>query len=214
MKARGVKREILTLLYKYEEAYQSGRVESPVMTREMIRKALVDGFCDAYKEAASLEPLLFAKMVERRNRAVRRGLKSLEREGLVKYTICRIGNKIVEGFKLSDKGCEAVKQLINRDVQVKSYMKKTMKLRERMVNRESEVKEALKSLWSKGSYAASLDEIYEELWANGKWESREEFEAYWSRKKLAIILKDMGVKVMRKRNNGKTIRLYILPSFT
>lgn len=209
MRLGKVECEILTFLYERYKAYRGGQVKTPIVAGSLMKKALVEDYCGRFELAARLEPLLFTRMYQNRARSVKRGVAKLERAGLIRYAVEEGG---VRGYMLSEEGRRVASQLIKEGALEKSEMDRRLKMRERLVDRESEVKDALKSLWEKGFYAASLDEIYEELWENGGWGSREEFEAYWTKAKLAKTLRQLNIKSVRKWNSGKIKILYILPA--
>ncbi|MEM2601216.1 MAG: hypothetical protein QXE29_05670 [Candidatus Hadarchaeales archaeon] len=198
--------EILVFLYEYTRQFKT-----PIVSKDMVWKALVKEYCEKYREAAGADPLLFTKMFQSRERAVRRGLLKLKRAGLTGIVVMENDGDGAIGYVLSEGGLRVARQLVEEGVLEKDEVKRWLKARERLINRESEVRDALKSLWSKGYYAASLDEIYKELWENGKWRSREEFEAYWTKKRLARTLRRMNIKRVRRWNSGKVKILYVLP---
>ena len=72
---------------------------------------------------------------------------------------------------------------------------------------------AIINLRLQGRKWAQLDEIMEEVWKESEerklFETREEFEKYWTKKKLGMRLQKMGVKRSRKWVRGEARRVYI-----
>ena len=83
----------------------------------------------------------------------------------------------------------------------------------RELTEEDVLLHAIINLRSRGMKWASVDEMREEVWKESKkrklFETREEFERYWTKKKLSMRLQKMGVKRSRKRVRGKPCRGYI-----
>jgi len=82
----------------------------------------------------------------------------------------------------------------------------------RELTEEKVLLHAIINLRSRGIKWAQLEEIREEVWKESKerklFETREEFEKYWTKKKLSIRLQKMGVKRSRKWVRGEARRVY------
>jgi len=76
------------------------------------------------------------------------------------------------------------------------------------------VKKALNRLRAEKTRWAPIDVIMENVWEVSKnmklFENREEFEEYWTKRKVAAILKNIGLEKTRRRIQGKIFRGYIL----
>ena len=75
---------------------------------------------------------------------------------------------------------------------------------------EKHLREALNLLVKEGKTEATLNEIREKLWERSgeSFRNREEFERYWTKKRLGLMLKRIGVNW--RRTGKKRIRLYSL----
>ena len=76
------------------------------------------------------------------------------------------------------------------------------------------VEKAVRRFTLRGVKWATIDEIMEEMWELSKdmglFASRKEFEEYWTKHKVATILKNIGLEKTRRRIRGKIFRGYIL----
>jgi len=83
----------------------------------------------------------------------------------------------------------------------------------RELTEEDVLLHAIINLRLQGMKWAQLDEIREEVWKESEerklFENREEFERYWTKKKLGMCLQKMGVKRSRKRVGGEPRIVYI-----
>ena len=76
------------------------------------------------------------------------------------------------------------------------------------------VKKALNRLRAEKIRWAPIDMIMENVWEVSKnmklFKNRGEFEKYWTKRKLALVLKHLKIKSKRKQENGKRRWGYIL----
>ena len=76
------------------------------------------------------------------------------------------------------------------------------------------VKKALNRLRAEKTRWAPIDVIMENVWEVSKnmklFKNRGEFEKYWTKRKLALVLKHLKIKSKRKQENGKRRWGYIL----
>ena len=76
------------------------------------------------------------------------------------------------------------------------------------------VKKALNRLRSEETRWAPIDMIMENVWEVSKnmklFMDREEFEEYWTKRKVALILKGLGIKQKYMWVDGKCVRAYLL----
>ncbi|RLG94787.1 hypothetical protein DRO37_04440 [Candidatus Bathyarchaeota archaeon] len=99
-------------------------------------------------------------------------------------------------YEVTEKGFEAARQAA-REVLEKEIVEK-----------------AVRRFTLRGVKWATIDEIMEEMWELSKdmglFASRKEFEEYWTKHKVAIILNNIGLEKTRRRIRGKIFRGYIL----
>ena len=99
-------------------------------------------------------------------------------------------------YEVTEKGFEAARQAA-REVLKKEIVEKTVR-----------------RFTLRGVKWATIDEIMEEMWELSKdmglFASRKEFEEYWTKHKVATILKNIGLEKTRRRIRGKIFRGYIL----
>jgi len=78
--------------------------------------------------------------------------------------------------------------------------------------KEEQLREALKLLAKEGKTEATLDAVREKLWEVSKelFSSREEFQKYWTKRRLGLALRRSGIKQKLDWLKKKKVRLYIL----
>jgi len=73
---------------------------------------------------------------------------------------------------------------------------------------------AVRRLRMMGNKWATIQTIMNEVWKVSKekklFADREEFEEYWTKRKVALILKGLGIKQKYLKINGKCVRAYLL----
>jgi len=77
---------------------------------------------------------------------------------------------------------------------------------------EEHLREALNLLVKEGKTEATLNEIREKLWEVSKefFSNREEFQDYWTKRRLGLALKRSGIRQNFARHEKGMVRLYIL----
>ena len=124
----------------------------------------------------------------------RKALNRLVKRGFVELTSRKMRQVRKRTYKLTEKGREATENLIAEE------------------SRMEALKEALRLLIVEGHTTLTMDEIRELLWqvSSYQFNNREEFEEYWTRRRLGLALKKIGLKQVFCGSSEKRVRKYIL----
>jgi DNA-binding MarR family transcriptional regulator len=124
----------------------------------------------------------------------RKALNRLVKRELVELTSRKMRQVRKRTYKLTEKGREATENLIAEESRMEGLI------------------EALRLLNAEGIMTLTMDGIHELLWqvSSYQFNNREEFENYWTKRRLGLALKKIGLKQVFFGSSEKRVRKYIL----
>jgi hypothetical protein len=224
-----LQRKILVALLGLEERRKSeplpDEIENDPVLRYLFRELVPRG--DLYEELNEeivnkakhgmslglFDPVLWAKRYKASMAHYARALKHLHRLGLVNPVEVRPVKTVVHGFRLTNRGREVAERIrFEEKARINKY--EVEKLEEEGKDYVMKALLVMKAqrMQDQQPSQVTLDEIRETLWQVSKdtFKSREQFERYWTKKRLGRDLRILGYKQKQKRSEGKEMWIYDL----